>query len=317
MTDSSPALLPIAVVIPSRNRPDLLARTLDSLLHQTHLPTEILVVDASDKDALLENAELLHVAARGSGSALRHLTSLRAGAAPQRNQGVENAGQPFILFLDDDILLTPDCLAKLHGAMQADQRLGGVSAMISNGAYHPPGGFSRRLFHWLNDKDKQEFAGRCLGPGLTTMPSDNPALPEVNQVEWLITGCTLYRRAALPDPPFAPFFHDASIGEDLALSLGVSRQWKLANARTARVEHLGTGRRHNLARECALSEMEIVNRYHIMTQILRRRSFRDHVQFLAVQFALLPSTLLQKEGWKRFPARLWGRVKGLWKIVTG
>ncbi len=317
MTYESPEALPIAVVIPTRNRPDLLAETLRSLMLQSRLPAEVVVVDASDEEAFARNAANLKSRASSGTPPLRHMKAAQAGAAPQRNQGVEASGQPMILFLDDDIRLSVSCLERLHAAMQADDRNGGVSAMISNAAYRPPGAFSKRLFHWFDDRGTGTYAGRCLGPGLTTMPSDHASLPEVTPMEWLITGCTLYRRAALPAPPFSSFFHDASIGEDLALSLEVGRRWKLANARLAKVEHLGAVHSHCLTRECELAEMELVNRHHIMTEVLKRTTLRDYVQFLVMEFGLLPSTLLQRDGWRRFPVRLWGRLRGLRRITTG
>ncbi len=54
-------------------------------------------------------------------------------------------------------------------------------------------------------------------------------------VEWLNTTCTLYRREALPDPPFLSHFTGYSLMEDLALSLTVGKRWKLANARGLRI----------------------------------------------------------------------------------
>ncbi len=41
-------LLPIAVVIPTRNRAAALRRTLESLAAQSHQPAELIIVDASD-----------------------------------------------------------------------------------------------------------------------------------------------------------------------------------------------------------------------------------------------------------------------------
>lgn len=319
MSAPGPSLLPISVVIPSRNRSGLLEQTLRALLAQTALPSEVLVVDASDEECFESNGTLVRQLATAAPVPISQVKAARAGAAPQRNQGVAAARQPHLLFLDDDILMEPACLALMLEALHSSPEVGGVSATISNAAFRTPGAFSRSLFRWLDDgpRDDRGYAGRCLGPGLTTMPSAEDSLPGVNRVDWLITGCTLYRKAALPDPPFPSFFHDASIGEDLALSLTIGRTWKLANARTARVEHLGAHRDHSARRECMLAEMELVNRHFIMTRVLHRKTFRDYVQFLTIQFGLLPTTLIQKRGWRHFPARLWGRLRGLGRILEG
>jgi len=47
----------------------------------------------------------------------------------------------------------------------------------------------------------------------------------------------MYRREAIPSPPFPEHFSGYSMMEDLTLSLVVGRKWKLANARTARIYH--------------------------------------------------------------------------------
>ena len=70
---------------------------------------------------------------------VRWLQAATAGAAAQRNQGVEQATQPFIWFFDDDIRFEPNCAERLWRAIESDRALGGVSAMIVNQRYQPPG----------------------------------------------------------------------------------------------------------------------------------------------------------------------------------
>jgi glycosyltransferase involved in cell wall biosynthesis len=299
------AVLPVSVVIPTRNRAALIGQTLDALLAQVEPPAEIIVVDASTGD----EAELTRYAVSQRGAAYH--TATTTGAAPQRNQGVANAIHETILFLDDDIQMTPDCLGKLYAALMGDERIGGISLLLHGGVYRRPGVVSRLLFAFINGGFQENYAGRCLGPGLTTPPSDDPSLPELVPVDWLITGCVLYRRAALPTPPFQPMFVGPSIAEDLALSLTVGKSWTLLNARTVRAFHISDPHHHTAEAAAAISEMEFINRHYIATQILGRRSWLDTIRFLAISFLFLPSTLLQPDGVRLFPARMLGRVRGL------
>lgn len=297
-------ILPVSTVIPTRNRWRNLQETLTSLLAQTKLPAEIIVIDASDTTPANNEIEpFIHQALSG-GASLRWEAASLQGAAPQRNQGYAFATQPFVHFMDDDIIMEQDCLQRLWGAMQSSAHAGGVSAMIANEKYHPPGPFSRWLFAWLNGEELPTYAGRCLGCGLTLMPSDDPALPEIVPVDWLVTGCVIYRREAMPDPPFPARFTGASLAEDLALSLRVGKKWGLFNARNARVFHQAPGGDHK--RDLIkLSEMEVLNRHYVMKYILERDSWYDYVQFWFVNFI----TLIRPGDWKSLLARLIGRLR--------
>ena len=307
-------LLPVSVVIPTKERQDSLQQTLAKLVNQSSLPQEIIIVDGSAPEELDRLRTWIASECVGFDGQIAVLAAEKMGAAPQRNQGFAQSTCASVLFMDDDILMEPDSLERLWLALESDSRLAGVSAMLVNEHYDPPGPISSRLFAWLNGGPLPSYAGRCLGPGLTTYPANDDTLPEVVTVDWLITGCVLYRRQILPAPPFHGYFTGASFGEDLALSLTVGRTHRLANARTARAFHM---RQHSIpsaARTMALAEMELLNRHFIMTDILKRTSMQDYLQFFLINFVLFAATLLQHGGSERFLPQLRGRLVALWQI---
>ncbi|MBA3966523.1 MAG: glycosyltransferase family 2 protein, partial [Nitrospirales bacterium] len=87
----------VSVVIPTRNRPDLVVRAIRSVLTQTFTAIEIIVV-LDGPDGL--TAERL----QGIGDRRVHITSLPGpqGGAAARNAGVAAAKGKWIAFLDDD-----------------------------------------------------------------------------------------------------------------------------------------------------------------------------------------------------------------------
>lgn len=92
----------VSVVIPTRSRPALLRRAVDSVLAQTFTDLELLVV-VDGPDSETEN-----LLAAQSDSRLRfviHPTGRGGGAA--RNTGVREARAPWVAFLDDDDLWLP------------------------------------------------------------------------------------------------------------------------------------------------------------------------------------------------------------------
>jgi glycosyltransferase involved in cell wall biosynthesis len=266
---------PISAIIPTKDRAAALARTLESLSKQGPPPAQLIVIDASPDDASRRVVEAFAANAKDCNVIWRPAEV--AGAAVQRNQGFALATHPVIAFFDDDIIFEPDGVGRLWRALDADPRLGGVNAMISNQNYSPPGRVSRLVFGLLAGRSARSYAGRVLGPAVNLLPEDRDHLPEVVPVEWLNTTCTLYRREALEAPPFAQFFTGYSLMEDLALSLAVARNWKLANARTARIFHDSQPGQHKND-PAVVSRMELNNRHYIMTQVLGRRRVGDYAR---------------------------------------
>ncbi|MEZ5304501.1 MAG: glycosyltransferase family 2 protein [Verrucomicrobiales bacterium] len=310
---SAPRNIPAAAVIATRDRAEPLRATLRSLAAQSALPATIIVVDSSPGGETKAVCDAITADLPG----IQYQVAHRSGAASQRNEGVAAApaGVP-ILFMDDDIAFEPECLARLWGALHSDPAIGGVNAMITNQKYGEPGKLTRWLYEYASDNGAESFAGKCLGPGINVLPADDPRLPDVVPVEWLNTTCVLYRREALPVPPFRDFFQGASTGEDLALSLIVRREWKLANARTARIFHdnLSGSHKRSLVR---LGREEVVNRHYIMREILRQRGGTAYAQLAAAQLISLAGSARSRGGWRGFAPLFLGKVLGALAIATG
>ncbi len=300
-------VLPISGIVPTGNRSRRLQQTFESLAQQSAQPAEIIVIDASrgDKTEILCRQKIADLQ-----SQIRYVVADVRGAATQRNQGVTLATQPVILFFDDDIVFKPDCILRLWHALQSDQQLGGLNAMILNQNYRRPGIVSRMMFTLLNGAREKSFAGRVIGPAVNLLPENRQDLPEVVPVEWLNTTSTLYRREALPDPPFRAEFTGYSLMEDLALSLEVAKQWKLANARTARIVHDSRPADYK-SDEYSRSRMELVNRHLIMTQIMGRRGLIDYTKLALWELFSLASAVADRT---RRRALLY-ILRGKWRAV--
>jgi glycosyltransferase involved in cell wall biosynthesis len=305
-------LLPISALVPTRNRALAFSRTLYSLAEQSSQPVEMIVVDGStsNETALLCQQKIPNLQTR-----IVYHRATEIGAATQRNQAVIHAAQDYIWLMDDDIILEPDCLLRLWTALNHDLTLGGVNAMITNQRYLPPGRISRTLFQLLHGKTEVTYAGKCIGPALNLLPEDREDLPEVVPVEWLNTTCTLYRRAALPQPLFPANFVGYSLMEDVTLSLTVGKQWQLANARTARIFHDSQPGDHK-NNAGVLAQMELVNRHYVMTQILQRRQIQDYLKLTLLQLFEIAALLQTSKGWRVLPSVLNGKFRALLAILS-
>jgi glycosyltransferase involved in cell wall biosynthesis len=272
----------------------------------------MIVVDGSTDDS---TQELCQSEIPGLATQIKYYRATAIGAATQRNQAMLHASQNVIWLMDDDILLEPECLARLWAALQSDAHLGGVNAMITNQRYLPPGRISSNLFRFLHGTLETSYAGKCIGPGLNLLPEDDPNLPEIVPVEWLNSTCTLYRREALPQPLFPANFTGYSLMEDVTLSLMVGKQWKLANARTARIFHDSQPGDHK-NNPGVLAKMDLVNRHYVMTQILQRCSLGDYVKLIVLQLFGIVASLTSKKGWVSLPLVLNGKLQAIAQILA-
>lgn len=100
----------VAVITPTKNRLKLLCEAMDSVQRQSFDAWEHLVVDDGSDDGTAEE-----VAGRAATDPrIRYIlrTGETSGANLCRNIGVRASEAEFIVFLDSDDLLTPDCLAR-------------------------------------------------------------------------------------------------------------------------------------------------------------------------------------------------------------
>lgn len=114
----------IDVLIPTRNRPAALAVTLTALGAQTWPALRIVLADQSDGDGACAHGEVQAV--------LRYLRACgrsvdtfkrerRRGMAEQRAFLLAQVRSPFCLFVDDDVILEPDLVARLHAVIRAER----------------------------------------------------------------------------------------------------------------------------------------------------------------------------------------------------
>ena len=100
-------MIPISVVIPCYNVENYIIECLDSILHQSYEPEEIIIVDNNCTDKTIEIAENhLH------GSTIKSLfiKETKQGAPYARNKGYKMASSNWIQFLDADDTLLKDKL---------------------------------------------------------------------------------------------------------------------------------------------------------------------------------------------------------------
>ncbi len=100
----------ISVIIPAWRAASVIKPTIESVLAQTRAPNEIIVVDDGSPDNTSE--VVAQYAPR-----VRCIRKPNGGVSAARNAGFAASSGAFVLFLDQDDLITPDHIAKLHAAL--------------------------------------------------------------------------------------------------------------------------------------------------------------------------------------------------------
>ncbi len=96
----------VSVIIPTRNRVEVLPRALESILAQTRKADEIIVVDDGSTDDTLRDVSCRY------GRQVRILTSPGSGVSAARNHGVRCAKGAWLAFLDSDDAWLPQKLER-------------------------------------------------------------------------------------------------------------------------------------------------------------------------------------------------------------
>jgi glycosyltransferase involved in cell wall biosynthesis len=104
-SDSARSGLDVSVVIPTRNRSQLLALAIESALDQRGVELEVIVIDEASTDG---TSAIVNRLADPRVRLIRHDAPLGKSAA--RNRGIAEARGAWIAFLDDDDIWAPDKL---------------------------------------------------------------------------------------------------------------------------------------------------------------------------------------------------------------
>lgn len=289
----------LAFVVATKDRPEELRRLWESLLAQTRLPDEVVVVDASSSPSPL--------AVPPSGRpALRRVAAPVASATRQRNAGIDAVGPAVDLvgFLDDDAVLEENAVEEmLRLFSEYGPELGGAAFNMTN---HPP------LSHAALKRTALAEAlglyarrrGAVTPSGFQTMIGRVEA---TDWTEWLPTTAAVWRREIFRGHRFDEWYSGYSYLEDLDFSYRVGRVYRLAVASSARYRHLpaegGRGGGYAFGLREALNRVHFV-RKHSELGLARCRAA------LVLRMAMSLAAAVRERAPDHL-ARAWGNVVGL------
>jgi GT2 family glycosyltransferase len=257
MVDETPK---ISVIIPTKNRFHDIIECIKSILVQTLLPDEIIIVDASDTQEL--NSKIEEFKSEKTKSLYIHT---KPGLTYQRNVGIGASCGDIVFFLDDDVILDNDFVKEIVNVFENDKerKIGGVCGDIINIKNQ-----NRSVIHSLKGTISSILATIFfrykIGNGkfrLSGFPTYPYGVNKILNVECLPGGLTAYRRAVLNEFKFDENLHGYCFMEDDDFSYRVSRKYKNVYAPYAKVIHNVSliARNHQYAK----MKMLIENHYYL------------------------------------------------------
>ena len=228
----------VDVLIPTYRRPAALALTLSSLCSQQMRDFRVVISDQTEDDDIERFGEVLAVmrVLKAHGHVVElHKHLPRRGMAEQRQFLLDQAVAPYVLFLDDDVILEPDVIGRMLSAIK-EEGCGFVGCAVIGLSY---------INDLRPDEQRIEFWSERVRPEAVTPDSPSweryrlhnaanlyhlqerlRATPEQQfkyRVAW-VGGCVLFSTSALRDVggfSFWPELPPDHCGEDVLVQLRV------------------------------------------------------------------------------------------------
>lgn len=244
-------------IICTKDRPNDLQKCVESIIRQTILPEELIIVDASKKNichANQENCEKI----LGAKIRFIYITS-EPSTTKQRNIGVDSASGDLIFFFDDDVILEHDYHEKTLFVyrQKLNEKIGGVRGTIGNErAMSLPKLLLLRFFmltrQSVNEKSRFLRSGHYV---YISQPK------EIISVECMPGGVCSYYRKVFNEFRFDEALNGYALKEDMELSYRVSRKYKLYQTPDAILYHYHS--RTSRVNDETSAMLRVINSYYL------------------------------------------------------
>ena len=241
---------PLAIIVATKDRPQELARLLESISIQEVKPLQIIIVDGSPNPSqqfFNPFFDILNI---------DYVRKIPASLTAQRNAGIRILRDEitFVSFLDDDIVLEPRALKNMMKFWEgASDDVGGAAYNLTNEIYKNPTFFQKIFFA------NAEMPSRILRSGFQSKVS---YIRETTSVQWLVGCATIWRRNIFNEFMFDEWFTGYARYEDVDFSYRVGKKYKLFIVADARVKHLNS--LEDVTFSYSLGRMETINRIYFV-----------------------------------------------------
>ncbi len=328
----------LSLIVCTYMRPKPLFRLLESVLSQTQLPDEVLIIDGSINDATGSRfREIRPEFTSGNGNNIiqyYRVPAAHRGLTKQRNYGIERVGTDIdiVAFLDDDTILYEDYFENLINTYIRFPKAIGVGGYITNEISWEPAETEDKndLNYFYYDGYRRKESSRYqlrrkLRLAQQTPPAIFPAfghgrsisfLPpsgKIYQVEQLMGGVSSFPLSVLKEHKFSEYFEGYGLYEDADFTLRLSHIGDLYVNTAAQLEH-----HHDAAgrpNTYAYGKMVVRNGWYVWRVKHPKPSFKNKLKWYqitlfltAIRFLNIFTTRERKEAFTEVIGRSVGLI---------
>ena len=303
----------ISAIVPTIGRPESLRALLESLVAQTRNVDEVIVADASEDERV---EKILRDFPSRFALSVNRVSVQPPNAVRQRQAAIAEAAGEALLFLDDDVVLEPDCVARMVELLESNDDVVAVTADFNNQTWPEPTRIWQLYLRHILKLKPNTWQGRVVGPLLRF--GYNPVPTEPRPIEWLGSGNSLVRRSAFTNAGgFSDFFlHRCTINEDVDLGLKLRRAGTIMFCPAARMAHhqAPSGR----VTMFMAAEDDLFNRFFILRRTLGlslARSFGLVLLYFTVETTSQFLGCVRRLNFRGFVAPLTGRLRAFGRLL--
>jgi GT2 family glycosyltransferase len=299
----------VSVVIPTVGRIRQIYDCVNSILKQSLVPNEIIIIDSS-KDGNLDS--YLRTKFPVSRTEIKYIPFM-ASLTAARNMGVQKSKGDIVFFFDDDVILDKNYIKEVIKIFAEDEsvEIGGVMGDVVNIKTNP-----RSLNEVLRGLVRKRFYLSYYGNG-SFKPSGSATWVQgenrITKTKFL-SGCMMaYRRRVLNK-----FKFDEELGklsgycfmEDIDFSYRVSRKYALVYTPYAKLEHHPSRSRKAEYDPVVRKRQKVFNHFYLFKKNMPKH-FSNVFAFTVSLFGLLILTIFQKN-----PKEVVGWFEGIIDIIS-
>jgi len=306
----------ISAIVPTIGRPHSLRRLLESLCGQTCRVDEVIVADGSNNDETYKVVDEYRW--QESNLTVKRIVVYPPNTVRQREAAIRTSQGEFLLLLDDDVELEPECVERLLALLQTNPNVVGVTANFNNQSWSQPTRCWQLYLRYILGLKSEAWQGRVVGPLLRFGYNPVPANPQ--PMDWLGSGNSLVRHSAYSRAGgFSDFFlHRCTTNEDVDFGLKLSKLGRILFCPSARMAHFqAPGGR---VAPMKVAEDDLYNRYMVIRCTQGRSvvaAFGQILLYFTIETASNLGGCMRRFRTNGFGARTFGRVRALLRILLG
>jgi glucosyl-dolichyl phosphate glucuronosyltransferase len=289
------------IIIATKDRPEDLNETLNSISDQSSLPEKIFIVDSGERQ-IDHNQQRDNFKRQG---VKYEWCKSKPGLTYQRNLGIKQITEDLIIFLDDDVILDKDYLRSLRKVFIIDNEriVGGATGKCTNYKDNTStfSVFFRKIF-LLATSGK----GEVLSSGIGNAIKEN--INHHINLQWLPGFNMAFRKEIFNNRLFDEKFESYSYLEDLDFSFRVGKEYQLLYVPEARIIHKISPTARISSKNKA--KMFVLNHHYLFKKNINQ-TFLNKIAHYWSLIGLMFQKVFLKRSWKEFA----GTLEGVWEII--